>query len=183
MLEECLIKHCAPTLASLKTASLFTVKNVSEGTVQSQLEALNMRFNEKGVFLTLLRFSGGCALIYVYRGTQLSRDLKRKGVERFLSSYGYTGTDMAYAIDHLKTRLKEGEGFPHEIGIFLGYPLADVVGFIANDGKNCKYCGYWKVYCNVCEARKLFERIRKCRAVYSRLWHEGRSVLQLTVAA
>ena len=36
--------------------------------------------------------------------------------------------------------------FPHEIGIFLGYPLADVAGFIRNKGRNCKCIGTWKVY-------------------------------------
>ncbi|MBQ3378840.1 MAG: DUF3793 family protein [Clostridia bacterium] len=183
MLEECLIKHCSPTLASLKTASLFTVDIKSKEALIDQINAMNVSFGAKGVFLKLLKYSKGKALIYVYRGTHLAADLKKSGVESFLSAYGYECADMDCAIEHLKERFECGEGFPHEIGIFLGYPLRDVVGFINNQGKNCKYCGYWKVYCNVCEARKLFARIKKCRAVYAKLWHEGRSVWQLTVAA
>ena len=55
-------------------------------------------------------------------------------------------------------------------------------GFIENKGHNYKCKGCWKVYCNECEAQKTFLRYQKCRNVYLRLWKQGRSVLQLTVA-
>ena len=46
------------------------------------------------------------------------------------------------------------------------------------------FCGgSWKVYCNECEAIKAFARFKKCTSVYVRLWNQGRSVRQLTVAA
>ena len=96
---------------------------------------------------------------------------------------GYENTDIAYALNLLKTRVAEcKEGFPHEIGVFLDYPLGDVIGFIENKGHNYKCKGCWKVYCNECEAQKTFQRYQKCRNVYLRLWKQGRSVLQLTVA-
>ena len=50
-------------------------------------------------------------------------------------------------------------------------------------GQNCKCVGCWKVYCNECEAIKAFARFKKCTSVYVRLWNQGRSVRQLTVAA
>ena len=68
-------------------------------------------------------------------------------------------------------------------GIFLDYPLGDVIGFIQNGGQNYKCSGCWKVYCNECEALKMFQKYHKCREVYRNLWAKGRSVLQLTVAA
>ena len=87
------------------------------------------------------------------------------------------------AMMRTKRRLFENRSFPHEIGLFLGYPLDDVIGFIRNEGRNCKYTGFWKVYCNEEEAARIFEKFRKCRDVYMRLWQQGKSVLQLTVAA
>ena len=63
------------------------------------------------------------------------------------------------------------------------YPLGDVIGFIQNGGQNYKCSGCWKVYCNECEALKMFQKYHKCREVYRNLWAKGRSVLQLTVAA
>lgn len=71
----------------------------------------------------------------------------------------------------------------YEIGLFLGYLLGDIIGFIENDGKNSKCSGCWKVYCNECETIKEFRKFEKCKDVYCRLWDQGRSVLQLTAAA
>ena len=35
-------------------------------------------------------------------------------------------------------------GFPHEIGLVLGYPPVDVEGFIKKEGRDFLYSGYWK---------------------------------------
>ena len=48
--------------------------------------------------------------------------------------------------------------FPHEIGAFLAYPVEDVRGFLDNNGENFLYSGYWKVYHNVKETKKLFKQ-------------------------
>ena len=100
-----------------------------------------------------------------------------------LKKYGYESTEVEYALDRLKSRIGENNEFPHEIGIFLDYPLGDVIGFITNEGRNFKCVGCWKVYCDECACRKTFAKYKKCRDVYVRLWQQGRSVLQLTVAA
>lgn len=183
LLERHLIEHCSPTLASLKTANLFNHSFSSEEELEKQLSDLNGQLGKKGITLLLLYKRRNKALIYVFRKNRLQADLNRSGVGRFLKKYGYEHTDADYALGVLKKRLEEEESFPHEIGIFLGYPLGDVIGFIRNEGKNCKCLGCWKVYCNECEAVKTFARYQRCRAVYSRLWQSGRSVWQLTVAA
>lgn len=182
MLERYLIEHCSPTLASLKTANLFNVAYACEEALYQNLSGWNQALCHKGVQLFVLRTHRNTALIYVFRKARLENDLQRPGVERFLFTYGYVCTNMEYALERLKTRLADGGNFPHEIGVFLGYPLGDVIGFIENAGQNCKCAGCWKVYCNECEAVKTFARFNKCRDIYLRLWKEGRSVLQLTVA-
>ena len=102
-------------------------------------------------------------------------------MQRFLSGYGYRAFGTDYAVERLKQRLCTEDSFPHEIGIFLGYPLEDVKGFIENAGKNAKFTGCWKVYNNECEAIRTFQQYKKCRDVYARLWTQGISVRQLTV--
>lgn len=62
-------------------------------------------------------------------------NLNQSGVKDFLADYGYKSTDVDCCIKRLKSRLKNSDSFPHEIGIFLGYPLADVKGFIENAAK------------------------------------------------
>lgn len=114
------------------------------------------------------------ALVYVCRKDRLEKDLNKDGVKEFLEEYGYESNNADYAIERLKSRLAYSDDFPHEIGVFLDYPLGDVKGFISNSGANCKCTGCWKVYCNECDARKTFAKFNKCRNVYSRIWG-GRS--------
>lgn len=99
-----------------------------------------------------------------------------------MKRHGYENTDIGDCTDILREKLTNSEDFPHEIGIFLGYPLGDVIGFIDNAGKNSRCTGCWKVYCNECEAIRTFARFDKCRAVYQKMWANGRSIVQLTVA-
>lgn len=183
MLERCLIEHCSPTLACLKTANLFNLSFPAEDILIKQLAAWNRTLEPKGVSVLVLRRQKNSALVYVYRKARLQKDLEKPGVSRFLTAYGYQNTKMDQAINRLRSRLAESDSFPHEIGIFLGYPLGDVVGFIQNAGRNSKCTGCWKVYCNECEAIKYFAKFRKCKDVYWRLWNQGKSVWQLTVAA
>lgn len=183
MFERYLVQHCSPALAALKTANMFCFPFSSEEELKRQLRIWNERLERKGVSLLLLRVRKKSAMIYVFRRFLLQRDLSDPQTAYFLSCRGYPDTGADDALGHLKRRLLEKENFPHEIGLFLGYPLRDVIGFIRNEGKNCKCADCWKVYGDEREAKKIFEAFRKCREVYLRLWKEGRSVSNLTVAA
>ena len=182
-LDHYLIDHCSPTLANLKTANLFSCRYASEEQLAGQVRDWHEALRHKGVCVRLLRAGNECALIYVYRPQRLAQDLQQAGVAEFLIRQGYTDLDPDAALDRLSKRLCRQEQFPHEIGLFLSYPLGDVLGFIENGGAHYKCSGCWKVYCNECETARLFAKYQKCRGVYRRLFTGGRSVLQLTVAA
>lgn len=183
MIEKYLITHCSPTLASLKTANLMSVAYENLDSLNESIGKYNREISTKGVNLLLLKAEKNKALVYVYRKKQLCRDLNKAGVFSFLSQYGYASCDADICIERLTQRLRCSDEFPHEIGIFLGYPLTDVTAFIENSGRNSKFCGCWKVYCNENETVRLFEKFNKCRRVYHRLWLQGRSIAKLTVAA
>ena len=184
-MDKYLIEHCCPTLAGLKSSSIFTFSYESRQLLQQQIAYYNKMFSQKGIRLRILRRSDSHALIIVYRETLLERDFRKEGVADFMAKYGYSVDDLRAesAITRLSERFESCGEFPHEIGVFLGYPLDDVIGFIENNGRNCKCCGCWKVYENECEAMKKFEQYRKCNRIYKELWHGGRSILKLTVAA
>ena len=57
MSEELLVRNCAPTLAGLKTASLFNCPYESREELLSSLRQLNRRLGPKGVRAIPLRFS------------------------------------------------------------------------------------------------------------------------------
>ena len=181
VLEKYIIDLCSPTLASLKTASLINCYFINEKQLEKDMAELTLLLNGKGIKIQTLRKSKKSVLIYVYRIDMLAKDLMKPGVKEVLTYYGYDSTEPEKAIEKLKMRLSETTEFPHEIGLFLGYPVGDVVGFIKNKGKNFKCCGCWKVYCDQCEAERRFELFNKCTRIYMEQWKAGKSVLKLTV--
>ncbi len=193
MFEEYLIDCCSPTLAAMKSGSLFNCRCSCHLDATSCVRKWNRELFAYGVRMCVLRRRPESALILLFRPAQLMETLRQRDVQNFLSKYGYPlpektkysdGDCQLYVyLHHLKDRIAQCDGFPHEIGIFLGYPLCDVQGFIENGGKNYKYLGPWKVYENETQTIQTFEKYKKCREVYTNLWASGkRSVLQLTVA-
>lgn len=181
--EKSLIAHCSPTLASLKIANLFSYSFETEEELMDSVRYWNVQMEKSGICLRVLRKNNQKALIYVCRKLKLERRLKDAQIIKFLSAYGYMEMGFDSVIEHLMERLKISSEFPHEIGIFLGYPLEDVVGFIHNNGKNFQFSGMWKVYGDKETAEKRFRKYKKCTDIYLRLWNNGRSVRKLTVAA
>ena len=148
-----------------------------------EVQEENRKLNGKGVYVEILRTGEKRALIYVYRKNKLEADLNREGAENILQTCGYEcrGTDCW--LRKLQDRFFQYECFPHEVGLFLGYPLDDVTGFIEQKGKNYKCCGIWKVYGDEQKTQVIFRKLKKCSEIYQKLFADGRSILQLTVAA
>ncbi len=179
--EKVLIEQCALTLSGIKVANLFTVRFNNKEELHKDIEFWNNKFNDKGIEVTLLKISYNSALIYVYRKEMLIKDLNDDSAKEILKMYGYKDLSVKSALSKLSRRLYSSNEFPHEIGLFLGYPIEDVKGFICNKGKDCNLCGYWKVYSNTQQALDKFAKYDKCKAVYKRLWADGRDIMQLTV--
>lgn len=178
-----IILHCAPTLAGMKTANLFNYKFTTEKDLQKELVFANQELNIKGVYIEILHIKDNKALLYVYRKWKLCLDLMNPTSSAILQENGYLSTDVKKAIEQLKKRIAMSQVFPHEIGLFLGYPVEDVQGFIEQKGKNFKYSGLWKVYHNENDTIKLFAKFKKCSEVYARVFANGRTLTQLTVVA
>ena len=183
MSEEVIVRLGAPTLAGIKTGSLFTCAYTSRKSVEESLRQLNRCFAPKGLCLLPLRYSEKNVLLYLFRPAELSRDLQNSEAAELLRQEGYPCGSCGKCLAALTRKLRSGEEFPHEIGLFLGYPVEDVIGFIENKGKNCLCCGCWKCYSNACAAQKAFDKFRKCTNVYKRLFACGRSINQLAVAS
>ena len=180
MLAREIVEYASPTLARLKLGSLMNL--AADEALFGDFASVRAQLGEKGVAMTILRLRGGRALVYVYRPCDLERTLADEAVRQFLSGCGYARFGAEDAVRKLRRRLNTSEAFPHEIGVFLGYPLADVLGFIANGGRNCLACGCWKVYSDPGCALRLFRRFEKCRTVYQRLFASGCPLSKLTVA-
>ncbi|MBE6020894.1 MAG: DUF3793 family protein [Firmicutes bacterium] len=187
MSDELLIQHCAPTLAGMKTGSMFSCECLSKEEINKYVRRLNSLLGSKGVRILPLKFSEGRALIYIYRPNRLKQDFSDESRVSLLEDYGYTPENPERCVVHLVNRIRTGTDFPHEVGLFLGYPPEDVKGFIDNkkcskDCRNCKCVGNWKVYGDVEKAEKTFRKYKKCTDVYNTKWLDGKSVEKLTVA-
>jgi len=178
MPEELIVRHCSPTLAGLKTGSLFRCPYTEEKTLTKEIRALNRRLVPKGLRILPLRLDrkAKTALIYLYRPTDLKRDLSDDETGRLLCERGYTPAKAEGCIRDLVERLQKSKDFPHEIGLFLGYPPEDVRGFIENRACGHKCVGCWKVYGDVDKAQKTFERYEKCTRIFCRAYEKGSSL-------
>ena len=177
MLEPYLIGHCSPTLANLKTANLFGYRYDRTEDLTEQLEQLRQQLLPRGVELRLLQLGPDRALVYVYRIRRLVRDLADPEIRQFLQGCGYRDFSAEGALAHLARRIAENGGeFPHEIGLFLGYPVEDVIGFIDNEGENFLCSGCWKVYAKERDAQTCFCCYKNCTTMYQQLFDEGVSI-------
>lgn len=160
-----IVLHCAPVLKKVKMSSMFTVPT-------AYLKFVCSVFQNTGIKVRCLCQGMGRAVIYVYRKEEVQKCLEDPEIAQFLAAYGYEGTDTDTCLRHLSRRVflsaQGEESYPHEMGIFLGYPLEDVRGFIFHAGKDSRYTGYWKVYGNVEQAKKTFQsydRAKECAVV------------------
>lgn len=181
MSDELVIHHCAPTMANIKTANLFSCGFSDYQDMISHVRKLNTRLKNKGLRVLALNYENGRGLIYIYRPERLSKDLRDCLASSLLKACGYPSSEENACLRHLISRVREEVDFPHEIGLFLGYPPEDVDGFI-NRKNEYKTIGFWKVYGDAETAQKTFARYRKCMNIYSKLWKEGKSIENLTVA-
>lgn len=182
MSEETVILHGAPTLAGIKTGSLFRCEYTDAEEMRASLREWNQRFSGKGLRVIPLSFRDHKALLYLYRPAKLSRDLSDHNACKILSDCGYCEGTPGRCLSCLAKRIQSEDGFPHEIGLFLGYPPEDVRGFMEHRECDLKCVGCWKVYGDEASAQKTFRLYRKCSRVYRQKWKDGAPIERLTVA-
>lgn len=185
--EAALVEYCAPTMAGVKPASLFFYRSPNgRPAVYENVAGWARIFAPYGITVRVLK-ECKCEpafLIYVCREAWVARILSNRFTRSFLQAQGYRFSDGAEDLfRQLSRRLCLEKEFPHEIGVFLGYPLFDVVSFMENGGRNCAFCGYWKAYGDPLGAKKRSEQYRKCTCIYKRMFENGTPIPRLIVAA
>ncbi|MBR2215661.1 MAG: DUF3793 family protein [Selenomonadaceae bacterium] len=175
--------HAAPTLLGLKVASLVAFRKSKFPNFTELLASYRPCFACRGISVCRLSESRECVLILFYRAAKLERLLAEKETARLLSTCGYPeGATLGELLAALRQRLQEAEAFPHEIGLFLGYPVEDVKGFMQHRGHDFLYSGYWKVYANETATRRLFDLYTACTKEFCAKLAAGVSLSQLLQA-
>jgi len=181
--DFCLVRQCAPTLAGVKLGNLFCL-DVADGVVLCNiLSRWNQALNSKGVMARVIAERCGRYFVYVYRNSALQNLGNSCEVQNFLKGYGYCNFDVDSLLNFFQMRMTRSVCFPHEVGVFLGYPLDDVKDFIAYGGKNYKLIGCWKVYNDVPNSVHIFDVYKKCHKILRERFELGETLEQLTVAS
>ena len=182
MSEELIIRQCAPTLAGIKTGSLFPCPCRDRGALLADIRRLNRLLVPKGLCLLPIRYRDDQALLYLYRPAQLQRDLQNGLAAELLHQAGYAAGSCAQCVAELIRRFRRDSAFPHEVGLFLSYPPEDVRGFLTGCSEDCKCAGLWKVYGDEAAAKRLFDSYKKCTSIYCARWRAGLELARLAVA-
>lgn len=165
--------RCGVTLAGIKPASLISVSNRTA----APFYRLCKRFRSRGVCTRVMRLLSDRVLFYVYTKKGMQQVLTDPKVSAFLRNLGYS-SDPEEAISDLKLRMQQQE-FPHEIGIFLGYPLEDVEGFMRDPHRGVQLNGYWKVYRDPQKKAKTFAAYKRCSACICDKMRRGKSLTEI----
>ena len=149
-----IVLQCAPTLAGLKTSNLLILPRDLEDDARIALR-------HTGLMGYRLAYDKQRVIFLVFSRAKLMSYLGKDEVREFLMAFGYDNVSFGAALAVFQKRYEKfistRENFPHEMGVFLGYPLCDVKGFIENDGDKYKIAGYWKVYGDAYNTKRLFK--------------------------
>lgn len=172
--------HCSPVLMGLKPSNLVSFSKEKMPGLPELTAYYSKKFKEEGICMEIICSCRRHYLVLVYRPVMLNDYLQQEDARILLESAGYPGKgNLEELLSYLKRRFEEAVDFPHEIGLFLGYPMEDVKGFHRYGGNGCKLCGYWKVYGDVEAARRLFADFDACRKFITAQIQNGYSILQV----
>lgn len=183
--EAVMVEQCAPTLAGVKPASLFRYQAADSRQSQETAAHWAGKLAPFGITVRVLKtcVQTGACLIYLYRAEALRSILTEPSAHAFLERMGYRTHDGCEGLlEQLSRRLCLEADFPHEIGVFLGYPLEDVVGFIENQGRDYTCCGCWKAYGDPETARRRFAVYRRCTDRCKERFRQGVDITRLIAA-
>ena len=128
MTEELVIYHCSPTMAGMKTGSLFTCPKEEVKELTENIRKLNCRLVPNGIRLLPVKRMEHRILLYMYRPGKLEEDFRNHEAEEILGAKGYPVGNADQCVVELVRRLNGSETFPHEIGLFHFHSAAQRCG-------------------------------------------------------
>ena len=181
-LWEVIANQCAPVLADVKPSNLLILT--------SEEEEVFLQMEELPHVSSLCLYEGKNKSTWLlYRRDRLESALVWPQTGEFLEQYGYRM--VRESLDEKLLRLQhrfaeykeERQPFPHEMGVFLGYPLGDVKGFIEHHGKEYLCSGYWKVYQDEQKAKSTFQLYQSVRDAVLQLIMAGSNLYEISYQA
>lgn len=174
--ETQLAIQCAPLITGIKISNLLIVSSADAENVPYVLRKTGLAF----VRLSQMKNK---VMFLLFRRKELGAYLQEMDVQQILQEYGYEDLSFRGIIrifaGHYQAYVEKEAGFPHEMGLLLGYPVEDVRGFIVHKGQNFLYSGYWKVYADVAKKQEMFRQYEEAQRDVIGLLAGGAGICQI----
>lgn len=135
-----------PVILKVKPSEILSFSKSHKGYTEN-LKKIEEVFSEcKEIKYKIIDYKDEGKKVLFYRENELDKTLRDKNNIKFLKSIGYP---CHYGLpEYLETLSKKiGDGvIPDEIGVFLGYPLKDVMGFMGYPSLKLTKINGWRVY-------------------------------------
>ena len=177
--DQIVIHSSSPTLCNIKPGNMFFVKNDTFS--KEKFESWKDSFLKYGLMAFTTQISDNSTAILVLNIIWVRKILADVFVQAYLAEKGYHNSSAFYFVNELFIRIKENKGFPHEVGVILGYPVEDVIEFENHQGHDCKYCGCWKSYSDIDKAKECHCKYTECRRLCEKWYEEGFSINQIII--
>ncbi len=187
---DCLTAHlmleCSEVLAGAKPANLISLVNRTRSCGRNLYQIWHSHHEELATRLSDLNFivlqtRERAILLLCFNRDHLEHHLSHPGIRILLRKAGYSEHDPVDALlAELCRRIGAHESFPHEIGLFIGYPAKDVAAFMGLVKLPFACQGPWKIYGNPERSLGLAEQFRCCRQRMGEILATGvREMLEL----
>lgn len=138
------IQLLGPVLLGEKPAEILSFPQEKDSIILEKIKAMFSKCN-KISYREFVAFNGIKKILF-YNSKLLDLTLLDSRNLVFLTKIGYSKEySLESYLDNL-IRKMEQDYIPHEIGIFLGYPLKDVIGFMGHPSLKLTKVNGWKVY-------------------------------------
>ncbi len=135
-----------PVILGAKPAEILSFPEKDEAGISkmNEIRCIFSKYNK--ISYREFSYCNKCTKILFYNPMVLNEHLNEHKNLKFLKSIEYPKEyNLDKYLDHIIEKMKKGT-IPDEIGIFLGYPLKDVMGFIGHPSLKLTKVNGWRVY-------------------------------------
>ena len=147
--------HCAPVILGIKPSNTMVL-------AEKELELIKECLKNTEIDLYTLGNSGEKKFVMAYRDSLLKQRLNDFEVVPYMEKMGYSEKTVIGKLERLKARYEyyccNKRDFPHEIGVFLNYPIQDIIDYQQKGTRQCILSGYWQVFSNKEKAERIFQQ-------------------------
>jgi len=161
-----LVESLAPLVWGIKPSVLL---NVSLENELEWKEFERLFTQQKALQIKKIRKLNGRLQVIFYQREILDSVLRQKPIQDFLRTLSYPKQYSLKAyLSLLKHRITSLE-FPHEVGVFLGYPLKDVLSFMGLLPLPYRKTQGWRIYGDESPSNEVYEKYRQARSMMRKL--------------